>query len=259
MEQREVLRIVLISSITLFVLLVMVVTLLVLFQKRKLRHELEKKERELVYKQAQDKARIEIQELALKNIAWELHDNIGQLLSVARMQLNMLHYQLDATKQEKAEEISEVLKISLNEVRSLSKSLNPEIIRNTGLVKSIQVEIDRFKRLQFIDASYSVEGEEVPIDTKDELFIFRIIQEFFSNTIKYSKAKKLVVKLNYTPKYLIIFVKDDGQGFDINTINKGSGLINMKSRAEMINAQLNISSSIGKGVSLEFSYPLNNR
>jgi len=258
MEQREVLRIVLVSSVTLLILLIMVVTLLVLFQRRKLKHELEKKEQEQAFKQEQDKTRIEIQENALKNLAWELHDNIGQLLSVARMQLNMLQFQMETDKKEKVAEISEVLKITLNEVRSLSKTLNPEVVTSIGLTSAIQTEIDRFKRLQFIDTQFVVNGEERSIDAKDELIIFRIIQEFFSNTIKHSKAKNLEVIMDYTPSELFINLKDDGRGFDSEIIRKGSGLINITSRAKMINATVDIQSKKGKGVTLSFKYPLNN-
>ena len=258
MEQREVLRIVLVSSITLFILLVMVVTLLVLFQRRKLRHELEKKEQEQTFKQEQDKTRIEIQENALKNLAWELHDNIGQLLSVARMQLNMLQFQMETDKKEKVAEISEVLKITLNEVRSLSKTLNPEVVTSIGLTSAIQTEIDRFKRLQFIETQFVVNGDERSIDAKDELIIFRIIQEFFSNTIKHSKAKNLEVIMDYTPSELLINLKDDGRGFDSEVMRKGSGLINITSRAKMINATVDMQSEKGKGVTLSFKYPLNN-
>jgi signal transduction histidine kinase len=259
MEQREVLRIVLVSSVTLFILLVMVVTLLVLFQRRKLKHELEKKEQEQAFKQEQDKTRIEIQENALKNLAWELHDNIGQLLSVARMQLNMLQFQMETDKKEKVAEISEVLKITLNEVRSLSKTLNPEVVTSIGLKSAIQTEIDRFKRLQFIETVFIVNGEERSIDAKDELIIFRIIQEFFSNTIKHSKAKNLEVIMDYTSNNeLVINLKDDGRGFDSGMLRKGSGLINITSRAKMINATVDIQSEKGKGVTLSFKYPLNN-
>jgi signal transduction histidine kinase len=258
MEQREVLRIVLVSSVTLFILLVMVVTLLVLFQRRKLKYELEKKEQEQAFKQEQDKTRIEIQENALKNLAWELHDNIGQLLSVARMQLNMLQFQMETDKKEKVAEISEVLKITLNEVRSLSKTLNPEVVTSIGLKSAIQTEIDRFKRLQFIETVFIVNGEESTVNAKDELIIFRIIQEFFSNTIKHSKAKNLEVIMDYTPSELLINLKDDGRGFDKGMLRKGAGLINITSRAKMINATVDIQSEKGKGVTLSFKYPLNN-
>ena len=81
------------------------------------------------------------------------------------------------------------------------------------------------------------------------------MQEFFSNTVKYSEAKNLSVKLNYLEDKLIIVASDDGKGFDIETVQKGSGLLNMKSRAKLINTEYSLNSKVGKGVTLELKYP----
>ena len=83
-----------------------------------------------------------------------------------------------------------------------------------------------------------------------EIILFRIIQEFFSNTNKYSEANNLIVTLNYTSSGLIIIARDDGNGFDEKTIERGSGLINMKSRAELIHTAFNLVSQPKEGVTL---------
>jgi signal transduction histidine kinase len=133
--------------------------------------------------------------------------------------------------------------------------MNTEIIQNMGLVKSIEVELDRFNKLNFLVATLHIKGEEKPLDIKEEIILFRILQEFFSNAIKHSKAKSLEVTVDFKEDHLLLSAQDDGVGFDEKEIEKGSGLINMKSRAAIINAEFTMKSAKNKGVSLTLSYP----
>ncbi|MFK7750143.1 MAG: sensor histidine kinase, partial [Kordia sp.] len=243
------------TSMVLLILLITVIILFVFFQKRKLKFILEKKEAEKRYMEEIAKSQIEIQEQALQNMSWELHDNIGQLLSVARMHINILGTQLTEENKEKLDDISEIVGKSLQEIRLLSKTMNTEIIQNMGLIKSIEVELDRFNKLNFLVATLRTFGKERSLDIKEEIILFRILQEFFSNAIKHSKAKSLEVTLNFEADRLIILAQDDGVGFEEGEIEKGSGLINMKSRAAIINAEFSMKSAKNKGVSLTLSYP----
>ncbi len=109
--------------------------------------KLEKFEREIAETQ------IEIREETLRNISWELHDNIGQLLTLAKIQLQ------NATV-ENINEVSETITKGLTEVRSLSKLINPEAIKNINLKDAVQLEIDRFNRLNFIDSSLEISGKK---------------------------------------------------------------------------------------------------
>ena len=89
--------------------------------------------------------------------------------------------------------------------------------------------------------------------------MFRILQEFISNSVKHSKTTKLDVSLTYTPQNLVIIVQDYGVGFEEKTIQKGSGLLNMKSRAKLIDTEFELKSEKDKGVSLTLTYPLNKK
>lgn len=255
MNNQEIQMLVAATSMVLLILLITVIILFVFFQKRKLKFILEKKEAEKRYMEEIAKSQIEIQEQALQNMSWELHDNIGQLLSVARMHINILGTQLTEENKEKLDDISEIVGKSLQEIRLLSKTMNTEIIQNMGLIKSIEVELDRFNKLNFLVATLRTFGKERSLDIKEEIILFRILQEFFSNAIKHSKAKSLEVTLNFEADRLIILAQDDGVGFEEGEIEKGSGLINMKSRAAIINAEFSMKSAKNKGVSLTLSYP----
>ncbi len=242
------------------ILLLMVVTLITffsIFQKRKTQLLIEKAEQKQKFDEEIVKSQTEIQEQTFQNISWELHDNIGQLLSVARMQLNMLHPDVSEENQKRLEETVEVVAKSLQEVRALSKSLNTDFIKNIGLYKALRNELQRFNKLNFLEANIEVIGNEVAIDPKEEIIIFRILQEFFSNVIKHSKASELSVKLLYKEDSLEITAKDDGVGFDFNNVVEGTGLINMRSRAQLINAVLAIDAAPNQGVLLTLHYPTN--
>ncbi len=251
-------QILLIIYFTIIILFFVVfgIVFFVAFQRRKNKLLLDKLRAEQRFEDEIFKSRIEIQEQALKNVSWELHDNIGQLLSTAVMQINIMGATIDETASESLQDVRKLVGDSLQEIRTLSKTLNHEVIQNVGLEKSITVELKRFEKLNFLTPSLTVKGEEVYINPKDEIILYRIIQEFFSNTIKHAEASNLEVELEYTPETLNIRVQDDGVGFDPKSVQANSGLLNMKSRASLVNAKLDYTSSPGKGVLLTLSYPI---
>jgi len=234
----------------------LVIIFFVVFLKRKNKLLLDKIKQQQAFEAEITQAQTEIQEQTLKNIGWELHDNVGQLLAFASMQLSILKMQMSDDVKDKFAETTDALKQSLKEVRSLSKSLNNEVILNIGFEKSINNELDRLNKMKFATATLEVKGEKVLFNNKkDEIIIFRIIQEFLSNSVKYSKAKHLKIILQYESDHLKITASDDGVGFNINTVEKGSGLINMESRAALINATFKMDSKPNKGVQLVIEYP----
>ncbi|WP_323787673.1 sensor histidine kinase [Psychroserpens sp.] len=237
-------------------LAVMVILFFVTFQKRKNKLLLDQIEAQKAFDEEISRTQSEIQEQTLKHISWELHDNVGQLLAYASMQLNMLTSKAPDDLKSKVSETSDIVKESLKEVRSLSKSLNNEVILNMGFEETISNELNRIKRMKFSTAELIIKGTQKAIENKKhEIVLFRILQEFFSNSVKYSEAEALSVTLDYRDAQLEITVIDDGKGFDIPSAEKGSGLINMKSRAKLINATFDLVSQPNNGVSLTINYP----
>jgi len=225
------------------------------FQKRKNKLLYDKFEAEKRYERELVQSKLEIQEQTLKNVSWELHDNIGQLLSVANMQLNILSGTIDESFQTNVKEIKEVVSSSLREVRALSRSLNNEVVEYAGLEASVKGELSRFERLNIIKTTFVSIEEPFEIPQKDAIILFRILQEFFSNVIKHSKASKLDVEFRYSENELFIDTSDNGKGFDPEEVEKSSGMFNMKSRAELIKTDFILNSSDGNGTSLSLCYP----
>jgi signal transduction histidine kinase len=253
MSEREVLLIGYLIAV-IFLLVVFVLVFFFTFQKRKNRFLQERLEIRLKFDREIEKSKLEIQEQTLKNIAWELHDNVGQLLSVVNIQLNMLSLDVPSENQEQILETKGVVNDAVQEIRTLSKILNNDVILKNGLISSLSLELERFNKLKYLEARLKIIGDSKPIQNSDEIIIFRILQEFFSNVIKHAKAKKLVVLLNYKNDILEIQANDDGVGFDSSRHNGNSGLVTMKSRASLINADFEIISGINKGTSLHLRY-----
>lgn len=232
------------------------IVFLITYLKRKNKLVKERFEAEQKFKEELSNARLEIQEATLKNVSWELHDNIGQLLSIAKIQTNVLTKNISEENSKGFQEVKNLISDSLSEVRALSRSLNNEVVEHNGLEASIRNEMERFNRLGVLNAEMVVKGEPSSLKQEDIIIIFRILQEFFSNVIKYAEASRLDVVLDYQTHFLKIEAKDDGKGFNIESQKKGSGLLNMESRAKMIKTDFNLKSSEGNGTSLSLLYPL---
>ncbi len=241
-------EILIISTILIALIVIFLIVLFTVFQRRKNQLLTEKEEEKKRFENEIAETQIEIREETLRNISWELHDNIGQLLTLAKIQLQ------NATP-DNLNDISETITKSLNEIRSLSKLINPEFINNIKFKEAVALEIERFNRLKFIEATLTVTGDEKEIDQKHGIIMFRILQEFFSNTIKHARGSKLDVILNFKEDVLEITAKDNGVGFNIDEANKkGIGLQNIKTRVELINAEADLKSIPNKGTTLNIYY-----
>lgn len=249
MDEKEV---IVIAAIAIpITLVILVIVLFSVFSRRKNKLLQEQADAKKAFDQELAESQIEIREETLRHISWELHDNIGQLMTLAKIQA-----QMSIEKPEMMAEVSETIGNGINELRALSKSINPEALKCIKLTDAVALEIHRFNRLKFIEAELLVEGEENAIDPSKQIILFRILQEFFSNTIKHSRASTLKVLLNYTPDNLIITAKDNGIGFVDDNDYAGIGLKNMKTRAKLINSTLELTSEKDKGTALELVYSL---
>ena len=235
---------------------ILVILFFVTFQKRKNKLLLDQINQQKAFDDEISRSQTEIQEQTLIHVGRELHDNVGQLLAYANMQLNALAAKVPTDIKANVDETTQIVKDSLKEVRSLSKSLNSDVLSNMGLEASIDNELQRLKRMGFSATKLEINGIKRALnDKKHEIIIFRIMQEFLSNSVKYSEADDIKGVLEYQTDQLVITLSDNGNGFDVESAEQGSGLINMKSRAELISARFNLESKIGEGVTLTLTYP----
>lgn len=214
--------------------------------------------REQEFEKALAESEHEIKEQTLKNIGMELHDNVGQLLSVAKMQINMGIGTLEESQREPFEDAKETVSKSLSEIRSLSKVINGEVMAQWHLYDAIEEEVKRLNKSGIISVKYTVLGTIFPMVQKEKIIIFRIIQECCSNVVKHAQATELELIANYNQDHLQISIRDNGVGFDMDRAVKGSGLINMQSRAKLIAAELAFVSIPSEGTTIVLKYFPNN-
>ena len=247
MDEKE---IIIIAAIAIPITLVIVVIVLFsVFSRRKNRLLQEQENAKKAFDRELAESQIEIREETLRNISWELHDNIGQLMTLAKIQAQMAQ-----ERPELLAEVSETIGTGIDELRALSKLINPEALKSLSLKEAVSLEMERFNRLKFIAAELKVQGSITPIESNTQIILFRIMQEFFSNTIKHSRSSTLKVILDYSDELLTISAEDNGVGFDKSDNFMGIGLKNMKTRAQLINSTLKINSVKGQGTTLHLKY-----
>jgi two-component system NarL family sensor kinase len=234
-------------------MVIIIVMLLIVFVRKKNTMVEEKRAASILFNQELAQSQIAIREETLRNISWELHDNIGQLLTLAKIKAQSLKEQ-----PEHLDEVVETIGTGLNELRALSKSINPDILKTLSLSGAVEQEVLRFNRLEFLDANLKIEGETYSLGPKIEIILFRILQEFFSNTIKHARATTLDITLDFTSNLKII-AKDNGIGFTRDKDYNGMGLNTMKNRARLVGADLNMTSKAGQGTMLHINLMNSNK
>jgi len=201
------------------------------------------------------KTKLEIQDETLTYIGRELHDNLGQLLTVSKIHVNSLMKQYCDEK--KIATLENVLDKMMVELKGLSKSLNSSRIKDFGLTRELANEVERIEKIQVMQIALRIEGEEKKMSTDHEIILYRIIQEFLSNSLKYSQAREVSILLRYHNTELVVEIADNGQGFDMTMTSQGSGVSNIKNRAQLLNAQdIVFTSTPGKGTRLSLTLPI---
>lgn len=201
-------------------------------------------------------SQLEIQEQTFNSISQEIHDNVGQILSVVNLQLSIIDRNKNFDDVTLAE-IQESVSKAIRDLRDIAKSLNTDRIRSSGLVETTQIELDRIDRAGVIKTSLHVFGSERNIGEDKKLIIFRIIQEALHNMLKHSGATKAEVIFHYNDTNLNIHITDNGSGFEmkLHSGKDGLGLNNMIKRAEMIGGKVVIKSEPGNGTQITVSSP----
>ncbi len=248
MEQKEVQLLIVLVSVAFFILLVFFIGLITYLRGRKAQFLLEKERDHLRFQEQLLLTEAEITEENLKNVSWELHDNIGQLLSIASIEMGML-MQEESIQTKDLTEIKSLVKQSIEQLRSLSKTLNTDVIQTMGLIAMINIEVERLNRLRLIDASFH-HPDTLTVDSQHEVIVFRMIQEFINNTLKHAEAEQLLIRIEEKEHRYCIQVRDTGKGFDKDAVNVSSGLINFEKRANLIGGQLTFNSTPGQGTEM---------
>lgn len=240
--------IVIMSSSLMLILLGFFFAFIQLYRRKQLLFQTKQKQREQEYTEELVRTQLEIREQVMRQISEELHDNIGQSLIVAKMQLNAME---SSGSRKQLKTTDELLDRSIKDLRNISKSLNGDYILREGLINAIQREA------RFVSASGQISCEvngSIPdqfINTNTETIVFRCVQEVLSNAIKHAQASKIAIDIEETNNQLAIKIADNGIGLPKNWGSKrGLGIDNLKKRVAMINGAVDITSKQDRGTEI---------
>ncbi len=191
---------------------------------------------------------VEVQESERRVLSRELHDEVGQALSAALVELRNLSVGLEANKphdsQTRIEVVRGLVENTVRGIRNMALLLRPSMLDDLGLVAALRWQAREVSKMSGMDVS--VETNSVPDDLSDacKTCIYRVVQEALHNCSRHSRAATVRVGLRQMPGMLSLSIADDGKGFDI-TQSKGLGLIGMEERVTHLGGRMRVESRTG--------------
>jgi len=208
---------------------------------------------------------IEAQEDERRRIARELHDQIGQVLTAIKMNLHTVQQDCNTTEagshiKDNIEAVDQALRL----VRDLSIDLRPPLLDDLGLVTALRWYVDRYAKRTGLNVELTIElpDENERFSRELETACFRIAQEALTNIVRHAQASRILVRLVKDEAKLFLSVKDDGVGFNIESLRKRAsrvatlGLISMQERAHAAGGDIEIHSAPSQGTEVRFVLPL---
>ena len=206
-------------------------------------------------------ARVEVQDQTMQSIATELHDNVGQLLSLTTLTLNSVNLADEVKAKKKIENSLELVNKSIKELRDLAKLLHGEQLVENGIGHAIDQEISWLSK----SGAYAIKVNNTLANSghsspDKDLIILRLLQEIINNIIKHAQATEIYIDAQLKTGTLSLIVQENGVGFnpdEIKARKSGMGLNSIYKRIEMINGKLILNSAPGEGtsISIEIPYP----
>jgi|GEM_PF-793209 len=259
---KELLYALLVGCLVFVVLSGFIILLIYLHGQKSRRMKTERELMNIQFQQQMLQSQLEVEEQTRRNIALDLHDNLGALSSLIKINLGL--FSQETSQQRKEEIIDESRNLTrqlTTEIKELAIRLNTDRINQLLFSEIMQIEIERLRKLGLFKVSLEVMGEEYALDTRKQIMVYRICQEVLHNALKYAKAESIEVKITFNARTLLINIHDDGIGFDPikNKTNEklgGSGINNLKNRVSLLNGVLELKSSPGNGTQYNITIPI---
>lgn len=248
--------IVLIAVIFIFVIFtVVIVFVLMFYQKKKFQHKEELLALEVQYSEQLLQSKLEVQENTFSAISQELHDNIGQLLSSTQMMLSVA-LRNGTENSPIVSSAQESLGKAMQDLRSLSKSLDNEWLNSFNLVENLVNESERINSSRSLKVELNAQVQNVGLENSAQVMLYRVIQEGLQNSIRHSKADKISISVVQDEKHLEVLLMDDGIGLPEEIKSSGLGLRNMQQRTKLLGGEINWSSERPGGTKILITIPV---
>lgn len=263
--QESLASIILFGTIAFLLLGVFIITFITFYNRRKNRYIKEKLEMKTEFEKVLLQSQLEIQEQTVNHVSLEIHDNIGQVLSLAKLNIGTIDICQPETAQTKINDSRDLVGKAIQDLRNLARTMNTSYITEMGLLRAVENEVEMLRKSGAFLPQLHVEGQVTKINSQRELIVFRILQELINNIIKHAEAKKVDIRIVFTEEFLNITVIDNGKGFDTTQLTFtgnsafGLGLRNMKNRAQLIGAAFSITSIPETGTTAFIQLPLSDK
>lgn len=236
------------ATLTMLLLIAGVVITIFIANRRHVQQQISMAQLQINYEKELRTVEQEVQEQVLINVSRELHDNIGQLLTVLHIQMEQEKINFpDAGKV--LEPMAGTLQDTITQVRMLSRSLNSEWLEHSGLIIMINNELNRLKQVNRLHVHWDNDNTEPLLEKDQRIMVFRIFQEILNNALKHSGADNIFIELKGKDGFNLM-IRDDGKGFDADVVMasaSGSGLRNMIKRAALAHIDHQMHTAVGKG------------
>jgi signal transduction histidine kinase len=249
-ESNSIIFVYFIGTIGMMLLALSIFFFFVTYQKKMLKKQLELNETKARQQEEILRNTISAQENERKRIAQDLHDEVGAMLSVVKLNVGRIEKKTEEpVAKELAAETKSYLDEVITQVRRISRSLLPPSLEKLGLYFAFEELANWVNKSEQLKIVCWKGGEQFRFDNKKELAIFRIVQELLNNAIKHSEATVIYINSRFSPnKNLMISVTDNGKGFYLKEkTNAGLGLKNLESRSQIMDAKFKMKSTPGKG------------
>lgn len=251
------------STAILLILIALVVNLLLVGRNRRLKHQNHVLEMKSNFEKELMKTQVEVAENTLNDIALDLHDDIGQMLTLSKNHINVILKDIKTYNSTDLE--AEFFKLrdwtqkTMESIRGISKTLSNDYLTSFGIHESLKRLFERLER-QHINPKLSFPISVTFKSGSNELFVFRIIQELVNNTIKHAEASEISLNLYAENNTLKIEYRDNGKGiskelFEAGQLATGLGLLNINKRINLMNGIVIIHSDVGEGFYLQLTIP----
>ena len=248
-QEKDTILLIVVTTALIIFFVGLIINLLLYARNRKLKHLAEVQDIKLHFEKDLLSTRLEVTESTLEEVASDLHDDVGQMLTVAILELNRM---------EGANEAKAAVKAGLESVRTISKSLSPEYMKTIGLQASIVRMAERLSKNDGLQIELQLDEGIDSADQSRDLYIFRILQELVTNTLKYARATKIEINIWKMTEAMHIVYRDNGIGFSTSEVpeNSGLGLVNVRRRVAVLNGTILIKSTPGNGFIAEMQFPM---
>jgi signal transduction histidine kinase len=235
---------------------VALVVFFVMYQRRILEEERKRVEKEKAHQMALLSAAVDVQETERRRIASDLHDDIGSLLSATRLYLQQLCIDASAEKTESIKKESlNILDEMIQNTRRITHDLLPPVLEKFGFQAAAEDLCERIEKTGSINVTFSSNIEQ-RLAPKQEIALYRVLQELINNTLKHAGAKNITVTVHWARDLFAFAYQDDGKGFDpASQVAKGLGLRNIESRISLIHGNLESISKSGEGLRVDITLP----